>query len=195
MGDAVTSLSPPLAALREEFDATTRRLHALADPLDESDWGRRPAEVKWSVAECIEHLNLTSRAFLPILREAVRDGRVRGITSANPSFRLDFVGWLLLRANEPPVRRTRIKTAPSFVPPSVEPKADVIREYERLQQELIALLTDADGLALAKIKVRSPFNARMGYSLYSALRVIPAHQRRHLWQAEQALAAIRAAGR
>jgi hypothetical protein len=71
----------------------------------------------------------------------------------------------------------------------------VVAEFETLQRELIALLAEAEGLAIAKIKVRSAFNAKLRYSAYSALRVIAAHQRRHLWQAEGALKQNRARAR
>jgi hypothetical protein len=192
---AMTSLSPSLAALRDELGDTTRRLHALVDPLDDSVWGRRPAEGRWSVAECVEHLNLTSRAFVPLLREALRDGRSRGLTTPQTAHRLDLMGWFLVRGNESRDRRSRMKTPPPFVPAAVEAKAPVVRAYEELQGELVRIVVDAEGLALGKIKVTSPFNARLRYSAYSALRVIASHQRRHIWQAEQALAAIRAAAR
>jgi hypothetical protein len=34
----------------------------------------------------------------------------------------------------------------------------------------------------------SPFEARASYNLYAAFAILPVHARRHLWQAEQALA-------
>ena len=73
--------------------------------------------------------------------------------------------------------------------------AEVVREYERLQRELIVLLVDAEGLALSRIKVGSPFLPRLRYSVYFALRTIPGHQRRHLWQAEQAVHRVRSRSR
>jgi hypothetical protein len=193
----MSSLSPSLASLRAELDATTRQLHTLVDPLDDVLWGRRPGEDRWSIAECIEHLNLTSRVFIPILRDAIRDGRARGLTAANSSHRLDLMGWMLVRALQPRPRGRgyRMKTPAAFVPPSIEPKAKVVREYEELQSEFIRILADGEGLELSKIKVTSPFNARLRYSAYSALRIIAAHQRRHLHQAEEAIAAARAAAR
>jgi hypothetical protein len=191
----MTSLSAPLASIRDELAATTRRMHTLTGPLDELTWSRRPAEERWSAGECVEHLNITSRAFVPVLRDALRDGRTRGLTGVRTSYRLDLMGWLLLRATEPPVKRQRLKTPAAFVPASVGPKARVVAEYAELQGALIGILADAEGLLLTKIKLTSPFNARVHYSAYSALRVIPAHQRRHLWQAEQALAVLRRAQR
>jgi hypothetical protein len=43
------------------------------------------------------------------------------------------------------------------------------------------------GLALDRVKITSPFAENRKYSAYSAFVLIPAHKRRHLWQAEQAL--------
>jgi hypothetical protein len=39
------------------------------------------------------------------------------------------------------------------------------------------------------VKIGSPFNTRVKYNVFSALSVLPRHQHRHLWQAEQTLAA------
>jgi hypothetical protein len=33
--------------------------------------------------------------------------------------------------------------------------------------------------------VQSPFNEKVKYNLYSCLTILPPHQHRHLWQAEQ----------
>lgn len=192
----MTSLSQSLASLRNELDATTARLHALADTLDDGTWRARPSPQRWSAAECVEHLNMTSRAFLPSLRDAVKEARARGLTNPGSANGVNLLGRLVLRMQEPPVkRRRRMKTTKPFEPIHVGPKSDAIKEYEKLQRELIYLLVDADGLAISKVKVASPFLPRLRYSAYFALRVIPGHQRRHLWQAEEAVKDVRAAGR
>ena len=41
-----------------------------------------------------------------------------------------------------------------------------------------------DGLDITRIRVTSPFNTSLRYSAYSALHILAAHERRHLWQAE-----------
>jgi hypothetical protein len=45
---------------------------------------------------------------------------------------------------------------------------------------------EAEGLPLHRVKIVSPFNARVRYNLFSALSILPRHQHRHLWQAELA---------
>lgn len=183
----VTGLSPRLAALREELDAATAMLHRIVGPLDDAMWRRRPRTGSWSAGECVEHLNATSRAMLPLLRDKLRDAHARGWTK--PSARLDFFGWFLSRSLEPPVKR-RFPTTQPFIPVTVGARDTVLRDWDSLQRELAGLLIDADRLSLTRIKITSPFNARIQYNAYSALRITTAHQRRHLWQAEQALSAI-----
>ena len=70
-------------------------------------------------------------------------------------------------------------------------KAEAFGEFSSLQSKLIDLLHEADGLDLKKIRLISPFDKRVKYNLYSAFRIVVAHQRRHLWQAEKAIADVR----
>jgi len=46
-------------------------------------------------------------------------------------------------------------------------------------------------LDLGKLRIVSPFDPRIKYNLYSCLRLIPAHQRLHLRQAEQVVHKVR----
>lgn len=179
--------SPKLTALRDALAATTASLHRIAGPLDDATWRRAPGPGRWSAAECVQHLNMSSRAMLPRIRESVGQGRARGLT--RPAQRLDLMGWFLVRSLEPPAK-SRFKTNEDFTPPSIEPKEQVIREWDALQRDLVALLGEMEGLTLTKIKVTSPFSSRVKYNAYSAVCVIAAHQRRHLWQAENILAGL-----
>jgi hypothetical protein len=62
-----------------------------------------------------------------------------------------------------------------------------VSEFERLQREQLVLAREADSLAIDRVKIASPFNPRFRYNLFSALSILPRHQHRHLWQAEQNL--------
>jgi hypothetical protein len=86
----------------------------------------------------------------------------------------------------PPVKR-RFKTAAPFVPRADRTVAELVSEFERLQAEQVAVTRQADGLPIDRVKIASPFNTRLRYNLFSALSILPRHQHRHLWQAEQNL--------
>lgn len=175
-----------LEALETELDEATARAHRLVAGLGPDGWTRRPTPERWSPGEQIVHLNLASRAYLPLIRDALARARERGLAGDGP-FRRDFFGWLLGRLTEPPVR-FRVKTTAQFIPQAdLAPPEEVMREFDALQGEVKAEIRDARGLALDRVDVTSPFDSRVRYNLYSALRLIPAHQRHHLWLAEKGL--------
>ena len=184
----VLELQPELVQLKQELLDARERARKVAEGLKPDHWGMRPPAGGWSVAECLMHLNTTSERYIPIIDEATRALRSRGL---NPSgaLRRDLVGWLLCTMVEPPVR-VRVKTPAAFVPPRVDPMPEVLERFDYLQGELLQRLDRGNGLALDRQKVTSPFNARVRYNLYSNFRIITAHQRRHLWQAERVRAAL-----
>jgi hypothetical protein len=184
----MNTMPPQFQSLATEFAEAQVRAHRLADGLTEEQWRYRPDSGRWSIGEQMVHLNLTTRAYLPLFRQAAEEARSRGLTGQGP-FRRDFVGWLLGRMAEPPVRM-KVKTTAQFVPGILEPKASVLGELDRLQAEVVGFLPQAAGLAIDKVKITSPFDARIRYNLYSALRAFAAHERHHLWLGEQTRARL-----
>jgi hypothetical protein len=183
----VTELSQ-LAAVVAEFEAAQHRLHRVTATVPEARWAVRADPERWSVAECVAHLNLTSRAYLPLLREALERARALGARSSGAApmrYRRDPIGWLLWRTAGPPVRFGRLRTAAPFVPKGDLPREEVIAEFDRLQAEQVACVREADGLPLDRVRITSPFNARLHYNLFACLTILPRHQHRHLWQAER----------
>ncbi len=169
---------------RELQEATSGALQ-LVERLPDTTWRKRPGRGGWSVAQCVMHLNKTTEGFLPRLDAAIHEGRRKNLTGSGP-FRRDFTGWLLCTLVEPPYR-IKVRTPAAFNPQQVDSIGIVMKTWELLQDELCRRIAAADGLALDKLKVFSPFVGSMKYNLLSALMVIPAHQRRHMWQVEQIL--------
>jgi hypothetical protein len=140
------------------------------------------------MAECVEHLNLTGQAYLPLLQAALQRGRAGGASKASVRrYRRDPVGWLMWRMAGPPVRH-RVKTTSAFIPSADRPLAELVAEFDRLQDAQIRCAMDADGLPLGELWIRSPFDSRIRYNAYACLTILPRHQLRHLWQAEQVAA-------
>lgn len=183
-------MNPRLQAVVAELAAARSRLDRLVGEASGEWWGRRPDPDRWSTAECVAHLNLTSRAYLPLIRSALTQGAKLG-RDPSARYRRDPVGWLLWWMMRPPVR-VRVKTTAPFVPTAEQPPADLVGDFHRLQDEQVACVREADGLPLARLRIGSPFNSSLKYNLYSCLTILPAHQHRHLWQAERVLEELRA---
>lgn len=178
-----------LEEIETELDDATKRAWQLVRTTDPRLFTVRPNSASWSAAECISHLSISTEMFLPVLRKAIDDAKTKGLKSdRKPS--MDVLGRLLKWFLEPPIRK-RVRTAAPFVPRSVRAKAEAFGEFSSLQSKLVELVQEASGLDLKKMKIVSPFDKRVKYNVYSAFRILVAHQRRHLWQAEQAVAELR----
>ena len=181
-------LQPELVRLKQELLDARERARKVTEGLPASAWGTRPPSGGWSIGECLMHLNITSERYVPLLDDALRSIRTKGLLAEGP-LRRDFVGYMLSRFLEPPVRM-KIPTTPPFVPGQIEPMPDVLERFDYLQGELVVRLERGAGLALERQRIVSPFNTRVRYNLYAAFCVLTAHQRRHLWQAERVRAVI-----
>jgi len=72
----------------------------------------------------------------------------------------------------------------------VEPLEQVAPRFYELQSDLICMLRSAANLNLNRIRITSPLSNHVRYNLYSCFLIIAAHQRRHIWQAEQTRVAL-----
>lgn len=182
-------MNPRLQTVADELAAAESRLRRLVAEAPAEWWPRRPDPDRWSMAECVAHLNLTGRAYLPLLRSALAEGHRLG-RSSSAQYRRDPIGWFLWWMMRPPVRQ-RVKTTAPFVPTAGQPIGELVGDFSRLQADQVGCVREADGLPLGRLRIVSPFDSRIRYNLYSCLTILPAHQHRHLWQAEQVLEQLR----
>ncbi|HET9065547.1 MAG TPA: DinB family protein [Gemmatimonadales bacterium] len=175
-------MHPDLERTASEFTEAGARLHRLAETVDSSGWSRRPAAGGWSIDECVAHLILTNERYIPVLVDAIDAAPVMSEPPA--PLRQDLAGRLLRWMMEPPVR-FKLPTSPPFQPPSSAGRSATLARFEAVQARLTDLIREMDGLDVSRVRIASPFNARLRYSAYSALCIIVAHERRHLWQAER----------
>ncbi len=178
-------MHPQLQAVTDELVAARAHLHRLAASTPETRWAVRPHPDRWSAGECVAHLNLTARAYLPLIDQGLEEAAA---LERRPPARLrrDLTGWMLWRSAGPPVRFRARTTAP-FIPSGTEPRDRLLATFDRLQADQLACVARADGHPIERTRITSPFDPRLRYNLYACLTILPRHQERHIWQAEQAL--------
>ena len=185
----VHSLPPELEAFRADFDGLADAAAEAAAPLSDDQFNWQPEPGRWSVSQCLEHLNATARAYLPVLDDAISDAIRMGVYGPGP-YQYNFLGRRAVRWMEPPVTR-RFKAPRPFLPQPRRNKQETLPAFRAYQTQYIDRLRQANGLDLARARVHSPL---VGYTwikipLGSAFAMMIAHERRHLWQARQVLAA------
>jgi hypothetical protein len=182
-------VKPELETFRRETSAAIEHARRLIGGLDAEAVSQRPSPGEWSAGECLDHLTMSARAYHPMVEEAIRRGAPVGASEYKPAWIWrKFLGGL-----EPPVKR-KFKAAPAFVPESRRPAGEILNDFAACHEHLIDALPKLDALDLGKIRIVSPFASWMRYPLGLVFYIIPAHCRRHLWQAEQAAARLRKSG-
>ena len=172
-----------LETLHADFEAAKKAARELVAGIGDRAFNWRRAPGTWSMAECLDHLNLTGRKYLRVLDRAIEDGRARNVVGRGP-FRYGLLeSWAVRTMDAPPM--FRIKAPRAFLPASEGRVMESLATFLALQEEFQKALARADGLDLRRVKARSPVSRHLKFSLGQAFAGISAHQRRHLWQARQ----------
>jgi hypothetical protein len=178
-----------LDELEAQFVAMSVAAQALVDAAGAGLCTQRPSPGSWSVAECLQHLNISVDSYFPIWQQLIANAVPRKTMISAP-YRTDFWGRLLSWILEPP-SRTRSKTPSSFEPVDVNSIESVLSGFLERQERIMATLRRCRGRAIDRVKMASPVDRRIHYTVWSSFLIIAAHQRRHLWQGEQAVQKIR----
>ena len=177
-------MHPDLEHLSLQFAEADARLHRLAESVSEREWGTRPPNGGWCIDECVAHITLTNQRYVPILAEASDAAPTFDESGPPPHLHRDLAGRLLSWMMEPPVR-FRVPTRPEFTPRDTVSRQRTMAAFDAAQAAIQQQIRAMDGHDITTIRVTSPFNTSLRYSAYSALHILAAHERRHLWQAER----------
>jgi hypothetical protein len=176
-------LIPDLQEYFRQVEEIKRDAEDLIRGLNEAQFNWQPAPGRWSIGECLEHLNVTSRLYWPIIAEAINQAKVQGWMSKGP-YKHGWLGRLFVSAAEPPAK-IKFKAPRRFRPPSDQPMAQVYPQFVSFQDRLLDLICDANGVDLGRSKVQLPASKLIKLTLGQGFGVVTAHERRHLWQARQ----------
>src|SRR5215216_5557034 len=101
MAAKTASLPDDLREILAQLEASDREAHALLHDLNEEQLNWRPDERSWSIAQCLDHLNVTNRIYLAPMLHTVKQARKAGSVRRGP-LRLGFLGRWFVSTMEPP---------------------------------------------------------------------------------------------
>ena len=176
-----TAVPADVAAVLAALEACEKRAGDLIASVDDATlhWH---AEGAWSIAQCVDHLDNGNRAYLPPMREAAARVLAERPLRKGPITPGFFARWFI-NSLEPPVKMR------SKAPKKIRPAARVERgtlwpSFQESQADVRRLLLDLAHLDLNAVRFRNPFVRGLRFNLGSGFLILAAHQRRHLWQAE-----------
>ena len=177
------ALAPELDEFRRQFEQLANDADALVAPLSDAQFTWNPRPNAWSVADCIDHLNVTARMYLPVLDEGIANAIRQGQYGEGP-YAYWWLARMFVRMLEPPPR-FRTKTPAAFRPPSGRTRHEIMAAFRAYQVQYVDRLRQANGLDIARARARSPVVSWMVFPLGCGFAAMAAHERRHLWQARQ----------
>jgi uncharacterized damage-inducible protein DinB len=177
------TLAPEIDQFRNQFEQLSAEADALTNPLSDEQFTWRPVPESWSIAECLDHLNATARVYLPSLDEGISDAIRRGVYGEGP-FKYNWLGRLSVRFSDLPLRLE----APDDVQPAAgRTRREILNAFRAYQVQYIDRLRQANGVDLARARVRVPSNGWLRIPLGSGFQLMVAHSRRHLAQARRVM--------
>ncbi len=176
-------LPPDLQELINQLDQAEESARVLVWDVDEQMGVRRLHKESWSIAQCLDHIAVTNRIYLEALQEAADQGREKG-RFRKGSARPGRIGQWFIRSLEPPVK-TKIKGPGKVRPAADVPFSTALEFFLEQQGEVRKFIHRNADLDLGKIRFRNPFIPGVRFNLATGLHVIPSHERRHIWQAQQ----------
>jgi len=146
--------------------------------LEQLRW--RPEPHRWSIAECLDHLNITLALYLPKIDHAIGFGRGVGrvLDQFSPGPELEA-----LRLVEPPVW-VRTLAPPAILPAAAVDPDRLVEQFHCTRDRYAETVGRAFRLDLSGIVIAEPLYPRIS-SVRGTLALLAAHDRRHIWQAEQ----------
>jgi hypothetical protein len=122
------------------------------------------------------------------IEKAVERARQRALRGGGP-IAPTFFGVRFVASLEPPVKR-RFRAPRAVEPRSTGSRADILAAYHASHDRFRALVRSCEEIDVNRAKFANPFFPIIKVRVGTGLRVIPAHDRRHLWQAGQVIASM-----
>ena len=171
-----------LSGYLQQTEAAKREAAAVLAGLTDAQLNWRPGPDRWSIGQCLDHLNVTVRKTLPAFDRAIAAARDRSHVAPGP-FRYGWFARWMVSSMEPPVKR-RQGTFKILVPTQQQVSlAPTLAEFRSLRDQLAERVRSADGLDLRRARVTSPVMRLLRLPLGAYFAFVLAHDRRHLLQA------------
>ncbi len=180
-----------LHGLADAMNAADAAAEELSSSLSDEDFFWRPDDgTRWSVALCLDHLAVTNDLYGAAMQGGLEAAKERGWRRQGPA-KPGFLGRKFAESLEPPVKR-RTSAPGKITPQATRSRAEIMAASRAAHDRIRELLVQAAVVDANRATFTNPFIGFVRMKASSAFHVIAAHDRRHLWQAQQVVAARRA---
>ena len=180
----MTMLPADLQQILHDIDAADGAAERLAASCTDEQFYWRPRNgAGWSIAQCLDHLATINAFYVKEIQTGVDVAKARGWKRKGP-LKPGVFGALFINSLEPPVKR-RLRAPRGMQPAVSKGRHQILSDFRAAHDSIRRLIADAADIDLNRARYWNPFLKVVNFRVSTGLRVITAHDRRHLWQADQ----------
>ena len=179
---APAKMESELRGYCEEIERIEREARELCEGLSDAQFNWSPAPGRWSIAQCMTHLNVVTTIDLPLIAAEIEKAKMAGKFELGP-FRYGFFFRWFVRFMDAPAK-TKVRVPKAYVPPPEAPCQKTLDQFLAHHDRLAELVKRSNGLDL-RVKVPSPVGKWIKFPLGQRFALVLSHDRRHLWQISQ----------
>jgi len=180
--DYTSLLLPDVIAEAEAIAADAERTFAALSP-EQLNW--KPDASQWSVGQCLDHLIQTDSRIGAALDGVITDTKPSRFAERIPGLP-GFFGRLMVKSLGPQVTR-KMKAPAAATPAASDVPADVVIRFLANHDQTIERMRALESKHPERAIITSPFAGVVVYSALDACRIVVAHDRRHMAQAERVM--------
>lgn len=173
--------------LLNDLESRTRQLISWAESLrtmDEESLNAREEEGRWSVLECLEHLNRYGDFYLPEIQNRIE----KAAKISNPQFKSSWLGEYFADSMIAKEKLNTMKTFKSMDPIGSSLSLSTLEKFIEQQFQMLRLLHNAQSVNLSKVKTSISISKFIKLRLGDTFRVVIYHNERHMLQAKKVIA-------
>jgi DinB superfamily len=164
-----------------ELSGNDQTAQALVAGLSEEQLNWQPAPGSWSVGQCLEHLSVTTEAYLPAMSAALEGKANAPVEQITPGW---LSRWFLRTFVEPSPNGRRVP-APGKIRPGPRVAATVIERFLASNRACREFIVRARSKDVNRIRFWNPLAPGVRFTVGTGLEIISSHEMRHLLQAER----------
>lgn len=160
--------------------------------LPEEILSQRPEPNKWNILECLDHINVTGRHYLPQMQKGIRYAKKNNLVSKD-NYYPGLLGKLAMLAMKPKKDGSiylKMKTFGSLEPQANLNSSAVFAEFFAQQKEMINIIIESTKIDIDKPRVKSAAGSYIKFKLGDSISFIIAHTERHILQAVNTKTAV-----
>ncbi len=179
------AVAPLLDTFSAAAQANVETVETLFVLLSDEELLWKPDAQRWSVAECIQHLNLTNRHYVGEMHRVLGKS---GAHAPTANYKPGYFGRKLYTRMHPDQINKKVKTFGKLNPENARLDArTVLNEYLDRGREVVALIEKSRSVDIGKIRINSAIGPLLRFKLGDAIQIVVNHDMRHLLQAQRVL--------